>query len=467
MVALRRRDARQRTGLKVMERMSDLIKRGDPITSITTTELYGGTSSPLFDIGMERPLMSFSMLGNYHPILDFIGWTPSLFHRVHKGFISYAAADGAAASSPTAGAVADPCDPGNTIEFGKCDYLLDGYGRVRRKTPNRTDDEDGLMYNDTIDLHRLNGTPITNEKEFDMFLTTSVIVQDLHRYLITGNKSTGGEFDGFEQLITYGYLDSGGASCSAMDSYVIDWAGLDMSNAVSDVNGTQIKINNVAVVDGTYNIYAMLEWVMRNIRIRLKFAPILQNRLNLGEVVLMMPTSWIKPFLNVVTCYAHCGGDFAQMTTPFAQEFIRNLWSDGEDNALEDAQVTIEGIPVIITGYDYELDNGDGTADWYLLVKGNSGVPFMYGEYKDNAPTISGDRQGRYATTDGNMLLTWSTYDETCSYRVVQMQPRLQMPAPWAQVRIQNVPYEGVLTPQSSDPLSSNYISNLIKSGYS
>lgn len=450
-----------------MNRAATLVKREDEITLGTPQELYGGQlTTPLFSPYTDRPLMSFSMAGAYHPVLDWIGWEDTLIDLTNKGFISYMAADGAAASSPTSGVQADPCASGNTVEYGTCDYVLNGFGRLRRETPPRSDDHDGLMYHEKIDLHRIDGTLIGDEKEYDMFVCTSVLIQDLHRQLIVGNSSNAGEFDGLENLVIDGYLDSQAQACNAMDAYVVDWAGLDMSNAVSDSNGTPITINGTNVPNGTYNLYGMLEWILRNIKIRLSFAPTLRNRIVEGDAVLMMPSSWIKPFLNMVTCYVKCGGDYARMTTDAALTFYNNLWQSNESGEqLADARIIVEGTPIVITGFDYELDNGDGTADMYLLIKGNNGMQFLYGEYKDNEPTVANQPE-RYATTDGNMLLTYAYYDQTCSVRVVQMQARLHMPAPWAQVRILNVPYEGVLAAISSDPLNTNFFGNLIKAGF-
>lgn len=459
---------RMKNNRNANQRLIQMMERSDDITgaSLTTTELYGGTTAPLFSVFHERPLMSMSMIGRYHPVMDWIGWTPTLNNLVRKGFLTYVAADGAAASTPTGGAVSDPCAPANTIEFGLCDYELSGFGRIRRETPPRSDDNDGLVYHELVTAHRVNGQVIRDEKEMDMLLCTSVLIQDLHRYLIIGNKSNAGEFDGLQQLVTFGYLDTDGNSCSAMDSYVIDWGGLDMGAAISDSLGTQITLNGSPVPDGTYNLYGMMEWVLRNIRIRLAFAPLLRNNITQGEAILMMPTSWIKPFLNVVTCYVKCGGDYAKMTTDAALAFYNSLWVENPNGEnLAHARFICEGVVIDITGYDYELDNGDGTADMYLLIKGNSGMDFIYGEYKNNAPTVQ-NRPDKYGTTDSNMLLTWNRDDETCSVRIVQMQPRLHVPAPWAMVRFQNVPYEGVLSAISSDPLNANYLGNLLKAGY-
>lgn len=461
--SLARIDKRQR--MAQINRLASLIEREDDITyNAAVTELYGGSSEPLFSPYTERPLMAFSMIGAYHPLLDWIGWRPSLEWFTQKGFISYVAADGAAADTPSSGVVTDPCSAGNTIEFGKCDYIKQGFGRLRRQTPSRSDDNDGLVYNKLIAQHRIDGTLIRNEKEYDMLLCTSVIIQDLHRQLIVGNRGAStAQFDGLQQLVVYGYQDSEGNSCSAMDSYVVDWNSLPMSGAISDSSGTAITINGVAVPNGTYNLYGMFEWILRNIKIRLGVAPTLSNRINRGDAVLAMPQSWIKPFLNVVTCFTKCGGDYARMTTDAALTFYNNLWL--ENDPLADAAFEVEGTTVLITGYDYELDNGDGTADFYLLIKGSNGNDFLYGEYKDNRPTVQA-KPNKYATTDNGMLLTWAYEDQTCERRVVQGRFRLHMPAPFAQVRIQNVPYEGILSPLSSDPLNANYISNLIKAGF-
>lgn len=457
---------------KLMERSTRMsqpvvVERQDDITyDATVTELFGGAhESPLFSVYTDRPLMSWTQVGKYHEIMDWIGWEATTINKINRGFITYAGADGTAADSPTAGAVSDPCSPGNTIEFGKCDWEITGFGRIRRQTPARSDDHDGLTYHQLHTAHTINGVQITDEKVFDMYICTAVIVQDLHRYLIVGNKSNAGEFDGLQQLVTYNYTDTDGQSCNAMDAAVIDWGGLDMAAGVSDTNGVAITINGTAVANGVYNLYGMLEWAIRNIKIRMQYAPTLTNDINAGDAVLLMPTSWVKPFLKTVICYNYCGGDYTsdRMNSEAALLAYEKMWN--APNAFGTATIRVEGMTLIISGYDWELINNDGTADMYLLIRQSNGEKFIAGQYKDNAPTVRKNPDD-YATTDGNMLLTWTYRDQTCRRRVVQMQPRLLMPAPWAFVRIQNVPYEGVFSPMSIDPQSAYFIDDVIKSGF-
>lgn len=431
----------------------DKVQRDGDLTYSGAPEIYGGTGDPLFDCYVDDALMSLSFMGRYNPLMDWVGWDASNEHRMHRAFVTYAAGAGAAAGTPNSGRSTDPCAPGTQVEWGKCDWTKVGFGKLRRATPVRSDDEIGLRYNNALVTKRIDGTPITDEREWDMIIATSALVDDLHREIIVGNGATAGSSDGLQQMVTYGYEDSEGEACTAMDSLVIDWNGLPLVEADSDTGTDAISINGVDVADGTYSFYNFVRGAMRRIRTRIASTPMLSGTLNSADMALVMPQSWVSQMLDLATCWQLCGGDTNRMG-----QFEARAFRDSLNGGLYGAGTfPLDGLSIPILAYDHSLINADGTADMYLLNRGPANMPFIRGQYKDMNQVVARKPQ-KYGAMDGGKLLTWSEEDNTCERRNVEMMWRLLMPAPWAQVRFQNVPLDDIFGAISSDPISDFFI---------
>ena len=133
------------------------------------------------------------------------------------------------------------------MEWGSADFAVEGFGRIRRKSPTRELTEVDLRYSQAQPVYRIDGSPITDELEWDFYQVTSAMVQDLHRMLILGNKTTAGQFDGLQRLVNYGYTTTTGAIATEMDSIVIDYNGNAMATAGGSVG---VTFNGNPVTDG-------------------------------------------------------------------------------------------------------------------------------------------------------------------------------------------------------------------------
>src|SRR3990167_1857720 len=157
------------------------------VSSLAT--IYGCCG--LFDLCGDADLMSLSFEGQV-PFLDWIGWERTSVCEIRKNFITYQAPAGTAVGSPTSGIVTDACAPGETIEWGTCEFLLDDFGRIRRVAPTRDITRTSLRLCEAQPRYRLDGTPIVDDREYDMRVTTEVITQDLKGLIVEGNNSNPG-----------------------------------------------------------------------------------------------------------------------------------------------------------------------------------------------------------------------------------------------------------------------------------
>jgi len=248
------------------------------------------------------------------PLLDYMGFEVSdECHKVFEyiTFVRPAYSTGA----PTAGHLSQPCADPNGWEFGTAKLTIDNFGRYGRRGPTRNMMQPS-KYCMTDPRRRLDGTAVTDEREWDMRFTTEVILQDVSRHLITGNSSTAGQFDGLERIVKTGY-DS-----AMLDSIVIDWNGNTMSG------GSGITWNGAAVAS-TFDFVEVLEAVVQRIRQRLSWAPMLSNQqMNLGDMVLVMPMHVATCLLKFYTCWSVCPGtqyNETNLQTYEARTFYQNL----------------------------------------------------------------------------------------------------------------------------------------------
>ena len=110
----------------------ELVQRGDNLTIAPTQGIY---NQPLFDPYSDDAISSLVLFGGYNSALDAIGFRTSNIYRRHLNYLTYIAAAGAAADSATNSSVSDPCAPGNSTEWGRANYIIEGWGRMRRSTP--------------------------------------------------------------------------------------------------------------------------------------------------------------------------------------------------------------------------------------------------------------------------------------------------------------------------------------------
>lgn len=403
--------------------MKPTKQRADVTVPVVTpgASLFG--CEPLFDICTDDALMSLSFEGTA-PFLDWIGWEKTDVCMIRKAFINFVRAE-ASGGNKTAGWLADPCADPNGTEVDYCDFTLTDFARLRRESPTRDITKAGLRYCEIQPRYRLDGSPITNQREYDFRLATEVLLQDLKPMIVDGNKTTSGQFSGLETLVKTGYTDADGSRCEMMDSIIIDFNDNDLDG------GNGITWNGAAVAN-TYGYIAILQAIYRRIRHRIRMAPALAaQRMQVGDMVLVLPEDFAACVLDAFNCWNVCAGDASLMTTPEARA-ARNDLNSGLYGA---GHITLDGFEIPLMPYDWGLISSGQTFDSYLLTGAVGNVKLIQGQFND-MQSAANENPDKFASTDGGRLLSWAEGRHTCEVQIVEMQPRLLMWAPWAQARI-------------------------------
>jgi len=419
----------------------DLKERANitqPSVDTVPAPIFG--CQPLFDICTEDALMSLSFEGTA-PFLDWIGWEPTDVCVIKKAFLNFVRAEKTGGGAKSNGWLADPCADPNSFEVDYCDFTLTDFARLRRESPTRDITKNNLRYCDIQPRYRLDGSQITDQREYDFRLATEVLLQDLKPMIVEGNKGTAGQFSGLELLVKTGYTDSDGTSCPAMDSIVIDMNGNNMDG------GAGMTWNGAAVAS-TYGYIDLLLAAFRRIKHRIRMAPALAaQNMRVGDMILLIPEDFAGCVLDSFTCWSVCDGDEVGMDSLEARRF-RDQLNGGAFNA---GKITLDGFEIPIMPYDWGLINSGQTFDSYLLTGAVGNVKVIQGQF-NNLTSASDARPDKFVSTDGGRFLNWAEDRHTCEVQVIEMQPRLLVWAPWAQARIEDtvcaVP-GGVL---SSDP---------------
>lgn len=376
------------------------------------------------------------------PLLDWIGFEVDDEYTKTFEYLTFVR-PAYSSGSATAGYLSDACADPNSWEFGTNKFTVTGFGRYGRRGPTR-DIMKPMFYCKTDPRRRLDGTPVTDEREWDMRFTTEVILQDISRHIITGNNSTAGQMDGLERIVKTGY------SSSMLDSTVIDWNGNLMSG------GSGITWNGTAVAS-TNDFVDVLRAVVRRVRQRIGWSPMLSNqRMNVGDMVLVMPTHVAECLLDFYTCWSVCAttDDIAIQLQSFEARRFRDQLLGG---LFGYGQITIDGIPIPILAYDYGLIKGPTLSDVYLLTGSVGSVKLWFGEHLAAAQAARQYGNLGYFSTDGGRILGLYHNENECVSLREWMHPRVYTRAPWAQVRFQDVRCVGVTNPLSPDPLESSF----------
>lgn len=403
----------------------------------------------LFDLCSDRDLMSLSFEGQ-NRFLDWIGWELTDVCIIKKNFITYAR--GARYNGElTAGYVSDPCGDSNGSEWGTCDFTLEDFGRLRRHGPVRDVTKNHLRLCDIQPRYRLDGSPIRDDQEFDMRIATEAMLQDLKRLVITGNKTTAGQFDGLNRLIKTNYQSSSGAYCRIMDSIIVDWNenGLDGGNGVTW---------NGKAVSNSYGFIDVLMAVYRRIRDRIQLAPALDAQpMNVGDMILVGPTHMLRCILDQFTCWSVCPG--AENIQVAIQSYEARRFRDSLNGGMfGGGRIYIDGFEIPLMPYNWGLtDDVSGASDVYLLTGSVGNVKTISGQLNDMSKVPPAYVDANYRYTDGGRLLTWPVQDHTCLQREIEMQPRILMWAPWAQARFVDVFCDAIGGVLSPDPWESSF----------
>ena len=311
--------------------------------TVSTTATPVGACCNYFDRCGDGDLMSLHFEGTL-PLLDWMGFNISRECTKTFEFLTYLRS-ARSVGDATVGYLADPCEDPSGWEFGTCKLTIDDFGRYGRLGPTRDVMKTDLKYCITDPTYRLDGTPVTDEQEWDMVMTTDQIIQDINKDIVVGNATNAGQMDGLEQIVSTGY------DCAPLDSIVVDWNGNPMSG------GAGITWNGTAIAN-TYDFVDVLLAVFRRIRQRINMAPRLRNQqMNLGDMILVMPTNWAQCLLDFYTCWGICP------TTSDMTAFLGTLEGRTKRDSLLGGlfgagTIYLDTVPIPIMTYDYELIKG-------------------------------------------------------------------------------------------------------------
>lgn len=438
--------------LKLKQQRYGLKNRAavEPSLTISDVPTINGCCG-LFDLCGDADLMSLSFSGT-EPFLDWIGWQRTDVCKIIKNFVTWVRPARTAQGGASVGYVSNPCADGKEVEWGGCDFTLENFGTLRRKTPVRNITQIGLRLCEAQPRYRLDGSPITDDLEFDMRLATEVILQDLKRYLISGSFATPGLFDGLEALVIDGYLNSKGQPCSIMDSIVLDWNGNNLDG------GAGITWNGVAIA-ATWDLVSVLLAIYRQILQRIRWAPALAaQNLKVGDMVIVGTSAFLQCLMDAFTCWTVCPGtSINDLTltadTRAALRAYRNGLMGGMFGA---GRIYLDGFEIPLIAYDWGLHKGVNHSDAYFLTGSVGNIKLINGQYNDMAGVPGRGQAGQlFDVTDGGRMLTWVDAENTCVERQVEMQPRLLMWAPWSNARIQDIVCTQPGGAMSPDPDSS------------
>lgn len=384
-------------------------------------------------------------------LLDWFKWmvTDECYRSVE--FITYRRPD-QTEQGDSYGWQGDPCADPNSWEFGTRRLTVEDFGRITRAGPTREIIKP-LRYCKTQPRYRLDGTVVTSEQEWDMLFSTDQILDDMRRLVITGNAAVAGQFDGLQQWVanTHG---------GALNAWVVDWNGNPMAG------GAGITVNGNAI-GATFDIVQVLLAIFRRINQRRLWNPQFGgSQINLGEMILVLPTFARDCLLDYYTCWAVCGGDMELLYAYEARQFRDNLVSATNPyNLYGDGYITLDGVVVPLLTHDWELINGPTRFDMYFLTGAAGGRSIWEGEFLSAEQALNqfrtvlpaGMSADDYFSLDGGRMLGKFDYENECYEMKLWHHPRLFCYAPWMQIRFQDVQCHSPVDPLSPDPADTSF----------
>jgi hypothetical protein len=370
------------------------------------------------------------------PLLDWMGFNVTDVCLRSMEYLTYVR-PAQSQGSDTPGYICDPCHDPYGVEWGSCKLQLEDFGRYGRLGPTRE-----LMkpkfYCKTRPIVRLDGTPVTSEREWDMKFVSDQVINDVSVAVVNGDAGTCGQFDGLEHIVTDGY------SCGMLDSIVIDWNGNPMTG------GNGVTWNGAAVAN-TFNIVDVLIAIFNRFVQRISWAPMLKaQRRQVGDMILVMPNDLIDCLLNFYTCWSVCTDN---VFSSYESRTFRDSLNGG---AFGYGQITLKGFTIPILGYDWGLLKGPKTGDMYFLTGAVGGQRIWEGEHLDGNMALKelGEQNMGYWTTDGGRMLWKIDTENECRTVKGWIHPRMWCAAPFLQARFTDVQCEtpgGFLSPDPAD----------------
>lgn len=424
-----------RAGAETIERLS--------LSPYAPDNPFIADSTPFFD-RCEDELITLSY-GGRAGIMDLFNWMVSDEYTKTFNYITYTRPNFVEGQA-TAGHLADPCTDPNSFEYGTAKITLEGFGRYGRMGPVR-EIVTPTVYCRTDPRYRLDGSPITDEFEWDMNFIMDVLLQDLYRDIIVGNSATPGKFDGLQQWINTDY------DTELLKSLVVEWGGNDLNGT----GGGAMTINGDPLTPKPDLITLLLN-IFRRFRMMIKWSPALANQeINGRNMVLVAPTFLCECILDAFTCWSVCEGGENNPVNLQTYE-ARNFRDKLNGGRFGGGFISLDGQIIDLFPYDWETMHGTQRGDVYFMTLSIGNQQIWEGEHL-NAASAAGrmKNQGHqeYFSTDGGRIIGTSDVQNLCIQTKVWIRPRLVCRAPWLQARIMNVECSRILSPRSPDPLSS------------
>ncbi len=397
-------------------------RRDAPAFTPTTSMFYGlGLFSPCGDMDI------ISLLIRDEAFSGWLRWAPSQeVNRVVK-MITWIGPDGSSwdVQVPTVGYMSDKCAPPHSVEWGKCEIVLNKGLLGRCGQPIAAIDI-GRKYCETEPIYRVNGSVIGNDAEWQASIAGMVLKDDISQLLVAGSAVTAGQFNGLENIVVEGYTDyRTGTPCTQVDSIVIDW-------------------NNQTVA----NLPATIAEIITRILYRARGL----GGIRPEDIVISLPA-----FMRDCLAAEYACGDIPctdeSAALPVVRDAVgvrelRNRYMTG--GAYGDGFVPVNGRPISFLVNDwipFQSCPGGGAnsfvTDIYILVRRVGPIEVLRGEYQDLRPSAAELARrfgaGSFQITDGGKFLVYSRLDETCFQTCLLVVPGLYCSAPWAQARISNV----------------------------
>ena len=113
-------------------------------------------------------------------------------------------------------------------------------------------------------------------------------------------------------------------------------------------------------------------------------------------------------------------------------------------------RIRVGGRWISLIKYDWGTEN-----NIYILTRQIGTTRLIQGEFNDMSSVPQSFDM--FMTTDEGKILHWDAQDNTCVQRCLEMQPRIDMPVPWAQCVIMDFNCDLVGSLPSPDPLSRDF----------
>lgn len=434
-----------------MIRGQGMVQRDGTLTAGNAQGWYN-YGQLLFDTCEDGSLTSLTLAGGYSPLFDIFAPSFSNLDNIIRDYLTYIGPDGLAADTPTAGIIDNACGPTvGSYEMGACKYLCGGWTSLGRKGKTRDVTQLDMRYCARQPTVRLDGSPITDDVEFDIVAATSVMLHDMHRYALIGVGAQEGQSSGIRELITATVLDTEGEECVQLGSKIIDYNGQAMC---SDAGASGVTINGVAVANGYQLLDYIEDWV-RYVLKRIKMTPTLRGGRPL--IVALTAEELITCLISCYVCRTVCGSN--DLT----------LFKDNDDARMERSRllqelangaITLEfvGVPITFMPYDYEMTDpvtGFHRME-FLTVRVGSQKTFEM--HLKDMRNVERRYPQRYTSLDGGRLLLFNDFDVYCEQPLVRLDARWCTSAPYLQMSIIDVACTTIFGNLSPDPISTFFL---------